>query len=445
MPELVGMSPAQVESIRESVGAVNIWEGAVSSGKTIGSLLRFLIEISQAPSGAIVIVGRTRDSVARNVLQPLTDPALFGELAALTTYTMGSGLAKILGRTVYVIGANDAKAEPKIRGLTVILAYVDEITTLPELFFTQLLARMRVAGARLFGTTNPDSPAHWFKKKFLDKAHTDWRRFHFLMDDNPVLPQAYKDRMHREMTGLWRRRFILGEWVAAEGAVYDMWDETVHVVSDEQMPHIERLIGVGVDYGTKNATSAILLGMTRTGRLVLVDEWRYDARVTGKPWTTAQQSAALSGWLHGGKHLPRQAVEPRVERIYVDPSAAPLKTQLFADRVEGVVDADNNVSYGIRVVATLLGQGNLLVSDRCAGFIDEVTGYCWDDKAAERGVDAPVKVADHSMDAARYAICSTEPIWRDAAVDRVEIAAIRHMAEDARRASKGLDLMTAPM
>lgn len=445
MDDLPGMSPAQTNSIRESVGAVNIWEGAVSSGKTIGSLLRFLIEIPHTPkTGAIVIAGRTRDSVARNVLQPLTDPMLFGDLATLTTYTMGSGVAKILGRTVYVIGANDAKAEPKIRGLTVALPYIDEITTLPELFFSQMLARMRVPGARMFGTTNPDSPAHWFKKKMLDAGHPDWRRFHFLMDDNPVLPQAYKDRMHREMTGLWKRRFIDGEWVAAEGAVYDMWDEQTHVVPWAELPHVERLIGVGVDYGTKNATSAILLGMTRTGRLVLVDEWRYDARVTGKPWTTAQQSAGLREWLYGSKHLP-QPNDPRLERIYVDPSAAPLKTQLFADKVEGVVDADNNVAYGIRVVATLLGQGNLIVSDRCTGWIDEAPGYCWDDKAAEKGVDAPIKVADHSMDAGRYVICSTEPIWRDAAVDRVEIAAMARMAREASRGGRELDLMTAPM
>jgi PBSX family phage terminase large subunit len=452
MSDPVGLSAAQLSSVRESVGAVNIWEGAVSSGKTIGSLLRFLIEIAQAPSsGSVAIIGRTKDSIARNILGPLMDPGLFGDIAALTTYTRGANLAKILGRDVEVIGANDAKAEPKIRGLTIAVAYVDEITTLPEDVFTRLLDRIRVPGARLFGTTNPDSPAHWFKAKFLDRMGDadddiqDWRRFHFLMDDNPVLPAAYKVRMHRELTGLWRRRFILGEWVAAEGAVYDMWDPERHVVPWAELPYIDRLIGVGIDYGTRNATSAILLGMTRAGSLVLVDEWRHDSRVAGvEVWTDAQQSAALQEWL-AQKHTP-QVGDPPIEQIYLDPSAASLSRQMWQDGI-GNVHADNNVTYGIRIVATLLGQGRLIVSDRCTGFINEAPGYVWDDKATARGVDQPKKgsgVSDHSMDAARYAVCSTEPIWREALVDRIGVAVLRHQLED-EYGSGGIDFMTEPM
>lgn len=445
MTEPVGLSPAQLDSVRQSVGAVNVWEGSISSGKTIGSLLRWLIFVATAPTtGELVMVGRTRDSIARNALAPLQDPALFGDLAQHVRYTRGSGVARILGRDVEVIGANDAKAEPKVRGLSGAGAYVDEITTLPADFFHQLLGRMRVPGSKVFGTTNPDSPAHWFKKKYLDQLDPDWRRFHFTMDDNPALEQSYKDRMHRQMTGLWRRRFILGEWVAAEGAVYDMWDPAKHVVPWQELPPIHRMIGLGVDYGTKNATSAILLGMTRTGQLVLCDEWRYDSRITGAPWTDAQLSAGLREWLQGTSHVP-QANEPRLERIYLDPSAESFQRQLYADGMEGVVHADNNVGYGIKTMATLLGEGNLVVADRCTGFIDEAPGYCWDDKAAERGVDAPMKVADHSMDAGRYVVCSTEPIWRDAAVDRIQLAAMRHMVEDEYRHSPELDLMTAPM
>lgn len=172
------------------------------------------------------MVGRTRDAIGRNVMGPLQDPALFGPMADLLKYTSGAPAATVLGRRVHVIGASDAKAEKTIRGMTVAGAYCDEITVLPEDFFTQLLGRMSVDGAKLFGTTNPDSPSHWLKVKFLDKLHQlpHWRYWKFTMDDNPALSEEYKARKKLEFTGLWFRRFVEGAWVAAEGAVYPMWD-----------------------------------------------------------------------------------------------------------------------------------------------------------------------------------------------------------------------------
>jgi PBSX family phage terminase large subunit len=442
MPDPVGLSPAQLASVRESVGAVNIWEGSISSGKTIGSLLRWLIFVAHAPTtGDLAMIGRTRDSIARNALTPLQNPELFGDLAGQTRYTRSSGMARILGRDVEVIGANDAKAEPKIRGFSGAGFYVDEITTLPDPFFAQVLGRMRVPGSRLFGTTNPDSPAHWFKKKYLDQLDPDWRRFHFTMDDNPALEQSYKDRMHRQMTGLWRRRFIDGEWVAAEGAVFDMWDPAVHVIPWREVPPLVRMLGIGLDYGTTNPTAALALGMARDGSLYLVDEWRHDPEVTGVRWADVQQSAALKTWATV-KHtdLP---VEPPMERTFIDPTAASLKMQLYDDGYEGLIDADNSVAYGIRTMASLLSSGRLHVADRCEGFIAEVPGYCWDDKATLKGVDAPIKVADHSLDAARYVILSTEPIWRDAMVDPIALAVLRHQLEDAT--PDQIDFMRVPM
>ncbi|MGI8308399.1 hypothetical protein [Saccharopolyspora hattusasensis] len=105
------LSERQIESLRESSARVNIWSGAIRSGKTIASLLRWLVYVSHAPRGGqLVVVGRTRDSAARNVFAPLQDPSLFGPLADQVHYTSGAPTASILGRTVYVLGASDAKA-----------------------------------------------------------------------------------------------------------------------------------------------------------------------------------------------------------------------------------------------------------------------------------------------------------------------------------------------
>jgi hypothetical protein len=121
--------------------------------------------------------------------------------------------------------------------------------------------------------------------------------------------------------------------------------------------------------------------------------------------------------------------------------------QLYSDNYEGLIDADNDVAYGIRTMASLLTTGRLHVADRCAGFIDEITGYSWDDKATARGVDAPVKVADHSLDAARYVITTTEPVWRDAAIDQLASRGnAQHERSQLRRGRhhSEIDLMTEP-
>lgn len=421
------LSDKQRQAIAESTAAINIWTGAIRSGKTLSSLLRWLIYVAAAPtSGELVMIGRTRDSIARNAIAPLQDPALFGKAARYVHYTRGASTAKILDRTVEVIGANDAKAEPKVRGLTCAGAYVDELTTLPEAFWTMLMGRMSVAGSKIFATTNPDSPAHWLKAKFLDRLHQlqHWRHWHFVMDDNPSLSDAYKAQQRANYTGLWFRRFILGEWVAAEGAIYSMWDPARHVVPHALLPVMRRLLAVGVDYGTTNATAALMLGLAEDRRLYLVDEWRHDPKQTQQRLTDAQLSAHLRGWLDRPHVTMRPGLEqPRVEWVAVDPSAASFKVQLHNDGVTGLVDADNDVAYGIRTVASGLAGGWLKVSDRCAGFIAEAPGYAWDPKATEKGEDKPIKVADHSLDGGRYALTTTEALWRAHITTELEEAA----------------------
>lgn len=419
----VGLSPKQADFLLNSDGTVNILDGSIRAGKTIVSLLRWFVFVSFAPQGGeLVMIGRTRDALFRNIIKPMQDDTLFGDMASMVKYTNGAPTATILGRTVHVIGASDAKAEKTIRGMTVSGAYVDEITVIPEEFFTQLLGRMSVAGAALFGTTNPDSPAHWLKAKFLNKIGQKddagnellpgWKYWHFVMDDNPTLDEGYKARKRAEFTGLWFRRFILGHWVAAEGAIYDSWDPEVHVIKYADLPPLRDLISVGVDYGTTNATAALLLGITAelNPRLVFVDEWRYQAGQNGARKTDAQLSAGLREWLNQIT-IPGQPHLTRPGWILLDPAAASFRVQLAADGVQTFA-AENDVSYGIQTVASLIGSGRLIATDRCAGWVTEAPGYAWDDKAALLGVDKPIKVADHSLDAGRYAITTTERHWR---------------------------------
>ncbi|MGI5353470.1 PBSX family phage terminase large subunit [Streptomyces sp. CA-250714] len=408
------LSRKQLRSIGQARARINLWHGSVRSGKTIASLLAFVIAVATAgPSGLIIICGRSLQTIERNCLDPLQDVALFGPLARHVQHTRGATTATILGRTVHLIGAADARAEGRLRGLTAQLAYVDEATLMPEGFWTQLLARLSVPGARLYATTNPDSPRHWLKTGYLDRSHElDMRAWHFKLRDNPSLSRAYVDALAAEYVGLWRRRMIDGAWVVAEGAIYDMWDEGQHVV--DELPQMRRY-WAGTDYGTTNAFAALLLGEGVDGRLYVCSEWRHDSRRVHRQMTDAQYSAAVRNWLATWRHpdaAPDAPAGVTPEWTFIDPSAASFITQMWADGFPGIARAQNDVTDGIRSVAALLASGRLLVHRSCEGLLGEMAGYCWDPAATEKGEDKPLKVDDHSCDALRYALHSTAHEWR---------------------------------
>ncbi|GAB3166931.1 PBSX family phage terminase large subunit [Myceligenerans halotolerans] len=406
---LAGFSPRQVWSIVRATARVNVWVGAIRSGKTIASLLAWLLYVRSAPTtGALVVVGRTRESVARNVFVPLQDRAIFGRFAQFVSYTPGAPTGVILGRTVHVLGASDARAEMVLRGLTVAGAYVDESTLVAEAFWTQLLGRMSVPGARLFATTNPDGPAHWFKKQVVDRAaELGYRVFRFTLVDNIHLAAEYVAQISREYVGLWYRRFILGEWVQAAGAVYEGWDEARHVIRAAAIPEITRVLTLGADYGDVHATRGYLLGLgpdMRPGhdgehRLYVLDEWAPGSMTVG------QHSADLRRWLAERDQWPP-------EWIAYDHAASTFGHQLWHDGYTNVMKAHKAVLPGIRTVAALLAVDKLVVSDRCKHLIEKIPGYVWDEKATARGETAPVKADDDEADALRYAVYTPRDRWR---------------------------------
>lgn len=344
----MALSEKQLHYLACSVCRVNIAEGSIRSGKTYTSLVRWLtfIAVDAPTTGALVMVGQSRDSLYRNIFEPLeNDPAL-SAFSSQVHYRQGAPTALILGRTVHIIGATDAKAEPRVRGMTVAGAYVDELTTIPKDFFKQLLGRMSPKGAMMFATTNPDSPGHWLKTEYLDLLDElpDWRAWHFTMDDNPGLEPEYKASLKREYKGLWYLRFIDGLWVAAEGAVYETWDPDRHLVHPNQLPPIEAVLMAGVDYGTTHPTRAYLLGLgqhpARGWCLYVLSEF-----APGKG-TVGQHAKAFKAWLKGQPHESWRTPK----WVSVDPAAATFRQELFDGGMKNVMRAHNAVVPGILVV-----------------------------------------------------------------------------------------------
>ena len=422
------LSPKQMWSIHGSKSKkLALWVGAVSGGKTFSSLFALNIAIREANgTGLIVIVGRTLQTIERNIISELQKPELFGELAGQVFHTTGSNTAVIMGRVVHLVGANDVRSEEKIRGSSIEIAYVDEATLLPKGFWEMLLTRLRVKGARLLATTNPGSFNHWLRKEFVLLAEKkNMIVFNFTMHDNPLYwengaegPQYIVDMEATFAGTVFYDRFIRGKWTNAEGAVFPMWNPKLHTIPWAEMPKIERILGTGIDFGSSNASAALMIGLTayRPGmkrQLVLMDEWRYDphdSKNHGLSLAPSDQAKAYNDWL-GIPHTPYPS-HLEVEYHIYDTAATPFRDELRKYDAIIPTPAHKDVARGIATIQNLLSQGQLLVTDRCEGFLSEVTEYRWDEKATEKGLDEVVKKDDHSLDAGRYGLYTTRSQWQ---------------------------------
>lgn len=400
------------DSILDSDARFNIWGGPVRSGKTVHSMIRWLTFCMTAPKGDLWMIGKTSGSLERNILAPLKDFT-----GGAFDYSLHENKAWLGYRELYIIGASNRESEGRIRGSTAAGFYGDELTLWPANVFRQAGMRMSVAGSKFFGTTNPDGPFHWLKTEYIDKRRSaanpgglDLNYFTWPIEANTTLPADYVRALYQEYTGLWFKRFILGQWVAAEGAVYDFWDEALHVI--DSVPVADYKYGA-LDYGTSNATCAGLFGVRRGEGLVdpqgrrlsprvwLERSYYYSGRESGRQKTDGEYADDLEEFYRG----------ENIEHLYVDPSAASLIAEL-EKRGFVVIPADNDVLNGIRRQAQMLHSGEYRV---CAGnteVIREYSAYLWDEKASARGVDKPKKEHDHGKDMERYALYTEFPPYQ---------------------------------
>lgn len=384
------LSPKQKTSLRESNARLNVWEGAVRSGKTFSCLLRWLKFVLKGPAGELMICGRTEDSIVRNIIRPL-EKMVGSDLV----YMPGKREVRLWNKIIYVVGANDERAAWKIQGATLAGALVDEITILPESFFKMLLSRLSISGAQLFGTTNPDSPFHWFKTQYLDRLeYPQLSVFKFLIDDNPSLDKDFVENLKREYTGLWYERYIEGKWVLADGTVFDFFNKDIHTI--DYPPGAAENYIVGIDYGTTNPTAFSLIGRSSKTfpNLWLEKEYYWDSKKELKQKTDTEYAQDLKKFIEGYN----------VRCIYLDPSAVSFRIELLREGFSGIIEADNDVLSGIRFHSKLLNNGTFKICRSCKNAMHEYANYRWDTKASARGEDKPVKDHDHMMDSIRYAL-----------------------------------------
>jgi PBSX family phage terminase large subunit len=387
------LSSKQAISLATCKSRYNIWVGAVRSGKSYISMLAFLnfIRGDECPKeDDFVIIGQSLSSIKRNIVGPLAD--MLGDEFQCSLH---KGEAYVYGRTIHLIGANDERAEHKIRGPTFAGAYVDEVTIIPEGVFTMLQSRLTHPSSKLFGTTNPDSPFHWFKKNFIDRcSDLDLTFWTFYLQDNPSLHPSFVANIKKEYQGLWYQRYIEGQWVLAEGTIFDFFDKQRHVI--DFPPGAAEFYVVGVDYGTTNPCAFSLIGYSSKTfpNRWLEKEYFWDSKARLKQKTDTEYAVDLKKFIMGYN----------VSTIYIDPSAVSFRVELSRQGFRGVIEAQNEVLDGIRYHSQVLSNGTFKVCRNCVKTIEEYQTYRWDSKACERGEDKPIKQNDHLMDSIRYAL-----------------------------------------
>lgn len=392
MPCLI--TTKQRQFLLEPFSRINLLEGSVRSGKTWISLVKWAMFVRSRPQGELfMMVGKTREALQFNCVGLLEDLA-----GADFKCNARSNVGYLYGREIRLLGANDEKAASKIKGSTLAGAYIDELSEIPESFYKMTLSRLSVAGAVLLATTNPDSPNNYVFTDIIENEDISRKCWKFLLDDNTFLPKEYIENIKKEYTGVFFERYILGNWVIAEGLVYPDYDNTVKTEPRDYTEY-----AVSMDYGTQNPTVMLLWGRYG-GTWYAVREYEHSGRETNIQKTDAEYYAELEKLC---SDVPAQS-GAKIELI-IDPSAASFIAVAQQGHRFKVRKADNDVLNGIRNTASALSDRRILINDCCARTIREFGLYSWDSRAAE---DAVIKEDDHGMDAVRYFI-QTKRIYKD--------------------------------
>lgn len=416
MPKKINemLNPKQLDFILNDDKRINLLTGAVRSGKTYISLLKWAIFVSTMPQDSeFIMVGKTITSLKRNCLGLLTELVGSNNFSYSTSQKSGS----LYGRKIWLEGANDERAESKIRGMTLAGGYVDELTQIPFEFYTMLLSRLSIKNAKLYATTNPDAPSHWVKTEIIDNENIDRQIWNFQFDDNIILKnenEEYFNNLRKEfesMGEVFLQRFIFGNWVLAEGLIYQQFVKNMNQFIkdkpvDENNNNINfMIISIGIDYGAnKSSTEFKCTGITPYFKQIWsLDEMRIDGvkppeeiynqfldfykRIVvtyGKVTHCFADYGALGQVLTYGMNK------------FLQQNNIPLRIQ---DCVKG------KIIERIQLDCQLFAQNRRFILKKCDHLIDAYSQAVWNNKHEGERLDDGTTDID-SLDASEYSIFS---------------------------------------
>lgn len=400
------LSPKQNEYIRKSNARWNLKIGAVRSGKSyvdVDYIIPQRLRNVSGKEGLAVIMGVSRETIERNVLQPMREKytdRLVGNINS-------RNIARVCGEDVYCLGAEKVSQVAKIQGSSIKYCYGDEIAKWNKEVFSMLQSRLDKPYSVFDGSCNPESPTHWLKS-FIDRTDIDIYTQKYTIFDNPFLPEKFVTSLCKEYEGtVYYPRYILGEWTRAEGLIYPMYESAI--VDDIPTEYSD--FSMSIDYGTQNAFAAIIWGKSKD-TWYAIDEYYYSGRDTGHQKADddyAKDMDSFTNWLFDRDESEKSLIPGKLE-VIIDPSATSFIAMLRKHRRYKIRKADNDVLDGIRETATAMNLGLIKASNKLKNWKNEFAGYTWDEKSEK---EQPIKEADHLCDATRY-FCKTKHIVKKA-------------------------------
>lgn len=383
-----------------------IADGAIRSGKSVAMSLSFVIwAMSEFEACNFAMCGKTIGSFRRNVLFWLKLMLRSRGYSVSEQRTENLVIARrgSVENYFYVFGGKDERSQDLIQGITLAGVFFDEVALMPESFVNQATGRCSVDGSKFWFNCNPGSPAHWFKTGWIDKrADKRLLYLHFTMDDNLSLTEAVKERYRGMYTGVFFKRYILGEWKSADGVIYRQFaDDPERFILDEVPADI--IIGtMGLDFGGNGSAHAgCLVGITRGYRSIVILGEYYRKEVID-PGTLTDDVCGF---------VQRSQAQVRATSIWCDSAETTLikgiRTEVFARHIPVEV---RNARKGeiidrIRLCDMLMSQGRFFIMRRCRHTIAALSEAVWDGKSPtnDKRLDDGSTNID-SLDALEYAL-----------------------------------------
>lgn len=330
------------------------------------------------------------------------------------------------------------------------IVFAQEATELEPADWEAIISRLRNGGltySQVIADCNPSTPFHWIKKRAQDGLLTMMESRH---EDNPVyfdlLPDgrhvmtaaghAYIEGKLDRLTGPRYKRLRLGQWVAAEGQIYEEWDDAHHLVKPFRIPKEWPRFWV-IDFGYKNPFVCQRWAMDPDGRLFMYAEIYMTGRLVEEHARDVLRQVTKTCALQedGDKDNPLKALqggrrawrEPIPVAVICDHDAEGRAT--FEEHTGLVTTAAlKEVDTGIQAVKARLARtgddkARLFMlrdarTERDPALVDvakptcsaeEWGGYVWKrppltSAQPKAPPEEPLKVDDHGMDTTRYLV-----------------------------------------
>jgi PBSX family phage terminase large subunit len=395
MALLSRLTPRQREVFREfaegKMGKINIFCGAVASGKTYVSLIIFAFFVANsAKNDLFAISGYSIKTIELNCLNFLRK--FWGKYC---DFSLGNQVCTLFGRRVYIRSGGLEGSDLRLRGATLKGVYIDEVAAVSEKFFEEALRRLRVAGAKLFAATNPDRPNHWLLKKYIQNPEIDLKYYEFRLEDNIFLPAEFVRHVKKANTGVNFERFVLGNWVGAENAIYKIFSDNKANFLTSTPPKNFDYINVGVDFGGNRSAHAFVCTGIAGNQLFALQSQKMDA----KGVNPAELQIAV-------KNFCEKIVRAygRIDCIYCDSAEQTLINGLRAALPFAVKNASKKpITDRIRATLALMGLERFqLLQGECASLENALENALYSQKSlVDERLDDGTSDID-SLDAFEY-------------------------------------------